>query len=146
MQIRFHCPKETCVALIEYEPLTACEGEIVCPRCSVPIEIKISDSIREDDMVDACPICNSRELFIRKDFPQVLGLMVVVVFGLISIYFFSTSLLLAWGVLASAVLIDLVIYAFVGKVTTCYACRAEFRKGKLNPAHELFDLATSEKY
>ena len=34
----------------------------------------------------------------------------------------------------------------IGKVTTCYACRAEYRKCNLNSAHEGFDLATSEKY
>jgi len=85
-------------------------------------------------------------LFIRKDFPQRLGVAVVIVFGLAAIYYFSISVLIAWSILAAAVLIDLVIYAFLGKVTTCYACRAEYRKCPLNPAHEGFDLATSEKY
>ena len=146
MQIRFHCPTETCVALIEYEPLTACDGTIRCPRCGTTHPIDLPASVKNKDMVEHCVLCGGREMFIRKDFPQLLGLGVVVLFGLASIYFFSRSLLLAWGVLASAVLIDLVIFAFVGKVTTCYACRAEYRKGMLNPEHEQFDLATSEKY
>jgi len=40
----------------------------------------------------------------------------------------------------------LFIYTALGRVTTCYACRAEYRRCPLNPAHEGFDLATSEKY
>ena len=46
----------------------------------------------------------------------------------------------------SVVWLDLIIYMFLGRVTTCYACRAEYRKCNLNPAHEGFELATSEKY
>ena len=38
------------------------------------------------------------------------------------------------------------IYLTVGKVTACYACRAEYCKCDINPVHEGFDLATAEKY
>ena len=102
--------------------------------------------MRREGVVDVCAVCGCRELFVRKDFPQRLGLAIVVIFGLAAIYFFRTSVLLAWGVLAAAVLVDLMIYAFLGRVTACYACRGEYRRCRLNPAHEGFDLATSEKY
>jgi hypothetical protein len=85
-------------------------------------------------------------MFIRKDFPQRLGLAIVIIFGLIAVYFFTVSLVIAWLVLAAAVVLDLMIYLLIGRVTACYACRAEYRKCHLNPAHEGFDLATSEKY
>ena len=75
-----------------------------------------------------------------------LGLLVVVVFGAVAIYFFTKSVLVAWGVLAAAVVVDLVIYFFTKTVTTCYNCRADYRKYAPNPDHEGFDLATSEKY
>jgi len=146
MQIRYHCPTDGCVAIIEYEPLEAAEPTMECPRCRVKHPMRISDAIRRDQLVDRCVVCGGSELFIRKDFPQRLGVAVVVVFGLAAIYYFSISVLIAWSILAAAVLVDLVIYAFLGKVTTCYACRAEYRKCPLNPAHEGFDLATSEKY
>ena len=146
MQIRFHCPTEGCVAHIEYEPLETCGPTMRCPRCGVEHPMTITPSIREDQRVDSCAVCGSGELFIRKDFPQRLGLFIVVVFGLIAIYCFTFSVVWAWGVLTLAVLIDLVIYFFTGQVTTCYACRAEYRQCGLNPKHEGFDLATSEKY
>ena len=146
MQIRFHCPEENCVAIIEYEPLEQCGPTMTCPRCHSEIPIHVSDSVRKDGHVDHCAVCEGRELFIRKVFPQRLGIAIVVVFGAVAIYYFRISVVIAWSVLAAAVLLDVVIYLFLPKVTTCYRCRAEYRKCALNPEHEGFDLATSEKY
>jgi len=146
MQIRYHCPTDSCVAIIEYEPLEQCGDPMECPRCRAKHPINITDAMRTQNFVDRCAVCGSEELFVRKDFPQSLGLAVVVVFGLAAVYAFTLSVLIAWSILAAAAVLDLVIYAFLGRVTTCYACRAEYRKCDLNPAHEGFDLATSEKY
>jgi len=146
MQIRYHCPTDGCVAIIEYEPLEQCGPTMKCPRCHVDHPMRISDEMRRDNMVDVCAVCGGREMFIRKDFPQRLGFAIVVVFGALAIYCFTFSVIIAWSVLAAAVILDLIIYAFLGRLVTCYACRAEYRKCKLNPAHEGFDLATSEKY
>ena len=146
MQIRYHCPTDKCVAIIEYEPLEQCGATLECPRCRVKHPIRVTDAMRRENVVDRCAVCQGTEMFVRKDFPQRLGIAIVVVFGAVAIYLFTVSFLLAWAVLASAVVIDLIIYAFLGKVTTCYACRAEYRKCKLTPGHEGFDLATSEKY
>ncbi|MFQ5463402.1 MAG: hypothetical protein ACE5E5_12355 [Phycisphaerae bacterium] len=146
MQIRFHCPNETCVAIIEYEPLESCGDSMRCPRCKVEHKMVVTDSVRDQAMIERCAVCGGRELFIRKDFPQGFGMAVVIVFGLAALYYFNESILISWSILGTALLLDLVIYFLVGKVTTCYACRAEYRKGVLNPNHEQFDLATSEKY
>lgn len=146
MNIRFHCPKEDCVAIIEYGPIESAADVINCPRCNAQHQLKVSDSIRTQQVVDQCAVCGGRELFIRKDFPQFLGLIIVVVAGIASLFAFRRHELLAWGILASAVVLDLVLYTVVRKLTVCYACRAEYRGGTLNPAHEGFDLATSEKY
>jgi len=146
MQIRYDCPTDGCVAIIEFEPLEECGPTMQCPRCHTEHPMTISESVRERNMVDVCAVCGCREFFIRKDFPQKVGLAVVIVFGLIALYYFTISVLIAWGVLALAVLIDVVIYCLTGTVTTCYNCRANYRKYTPNPEHEGFDLATSEKY
>jgi len=146
MQIRYHCPHDQCVAVIEYEPLEGAGEAMTCPRCHAAIPMHVTDTMRKGHMVDRCAVCQGSEFFVRKDFPQRLGLTIVIVFGLTAIYYFRTSVLTAWAVLAAAVLIDLLIYMFIGKATTCYACRAEYRRNRLNPAHEGFDLATSEKH
>ena len=146
MQVRFHCPTETCVAIIEYEPLEESGETLECPRCHVPHPMTITQAMKKEGRVDQCAVCGGRELFIRKDFPQLLGFAIVVLFGAAAIYYFTINVLIAWSILASAILLDLAIYFCIGKVTACYACRAEYRKCKLDPEHKGFDLATSEKY
>ena len=87
-------------------------------------------------------------MFIRKDFPQKLGLMIVVVAGLTFLLLAASRRWFYLGVivLVVAALIDAVMYAFVPKITVCYKCRSEFRDLPLNPAHEGFELAIAEKY
>ncbi|MFQ5414420.1 MAG: hypothetical protein ACE5E6_08175 [Phycisphaerae bacterium] len=146
MQIRFHCPTDGCVAIIEYEPLEACAGTIECPRCGVKHSMTITDVMRTKHMADRCAVCGVAELFVRKDFPQRIGLAVVLLFGAAAVYYFTIDVRIAWSILAGAVAVDFIIYLCIGKATTCYACRAEYRKCNLNPDHEGFDLAASEKY
>jgi len=146
MQIRFHCPTPGCVAIIELEPLEEAGSSICCPRCGCEHPVRIDESFRREHQIGRCVVCGCSELFVRKDFPQGIGLLVVVVAAVISFATFRTNPLLAYGVLAAAVLVDLALYLCIGRLTACYACRAEYRGGRINPSHEGFDLATSEKY
>jgi hypothetical protein len=146
MQIRFDCPTPSCVAQIELEPLEGAGDSIECPRCHVKHPVALNSSIRAERRLEQCPICRCREFFIRKDFPQKLGLLIVIVAGTISVATLKSNLGLSWGVLGAAVLVDLALYLMVGRVTVCYACRAEFRGAAPNPEHRGFDLAQSEKY
>jgi hypothetical protein len=99
-------------------------------------------------LLKTCPACGCRDLFIRKDFPQKLGLGIVVAAGLSFLILAASRRGFALGamILLGAVVIDLVLYALVGKVTVCYRCRREFRDAPINPEHEGFELATAEKY
>ncbi len=146
MQIRFHCPTEACVAIIEYEPLEQCGSAMKCPRCGVEHPIALTEPMRANERVDKCAVCGGTEMFVRKEFPQRFGVAVVLIFGVAALYYFTVSLAIAWCILAGAIVIDVVVYALIGRVTSCYACRAEYRKCQLNPKHEGFDLAASEKY
>ena len=95
-----------------------------------------------------CLKCGCRDLFIRKDFPQKTGLLVIVVAGLAFLIFAArrgTFYLGVW-VLVSAAAVDALLYVFVPKVTVCYRCRGEFRGVPLNPDHGPFELAVAEKY
>ena len=102
MQIRFHCPTDNCVAIIEYEPLEGCGPTMQCPRCKKTHPIHIDAAIRDRNVVEQCAVCKGRELFIRKDFPQRLGAAIVVVFGLAAIYAFTFNVLVGWSILAAS--------------------------------------------
>ena len=102
----------------------------------------------ETSPLTVCPNCGCRDLFIRKDFPQKLGLAIVIVAGiafLVLAAWRNTFQLGVW-ILVAAAAIDLVMYAFVPKITVCYKCRSEFRDVPLNPDHHGFELAVGEKY
>ena len=97
--------------------------------------------------IDQCPQCGCRDLFIRKDFPQKLGLSLVIVAGVafMALAAWRHTFFIGAAILAIAALIDAVIYMLVGRLTVCYRCRAEFR-GPINPEHQGFELAINEKY
>ena len=99
-------------------------------------------------LLKTCPECGCRDLFVRKDFPQKVGLAVVVIaaLGFVVLSARRTTMYLAVLVLLAAFLVDAVLYVFVPKVTVCYRCRAEFRGVPINPKHEGFELAVGEKY
>src|SRR3712207_4431102 len=102
----------------------------------------------DQGQLTTCPECGCRDLFVRKDFPQKLGLAVV---ALAAVAFLvlaarpATFYLGVW-VLVAATLADALLFSFVPKITVCYRCRAEFRGVPVNPEHGGFELATAEKY
>src|SRR3982750_2203259 len=100
------------------------------------------------DPITQCPNCNCRDLFVRKDFPQKLGLFIVFsAAGAFLILAASrTHFYLGATVLLVAAAIDAALYVFVPKITVCYRCRAEFRDRPINPEHHGFGLAIGEKY
>jgi hypothetical protein len=117
---------------------------IKCGRCGRDIPLDVSDALRSDRSVDRCPVCEGAEFYIRKDFDPKIGLTVVVIGALISavFYWFGRDLI-AYGILASAALIDLVIYGRLKDVTVCYRCHSEFR-GSYQRTAPAFDLHTAD--
>ena len=101
-----------------------------------------------DEQLQQCPACGCRDLFIRKDFPQKLGLAIVVIAAVAFLVLAASRQRFWLGaiVLLAAVVVDAVMYFFVPSITVCYRCRAEFRERPINPAHEGFELAVAEKY
>ena len=73
-----------------------------------------------------------------------MGLTFVVVGAAISAVFYGYGMgLVAYGVLAAAALIDLVVYRRLGDVTVCYRCHAELR-GRFRRTAGAFDLLTAD--
>jgi hypothetical protein len=95
-----------------------------------------------------CPQCGCTELFVRKDFPQKLGLGIVVLAAVSFLILAArpTTFYLGAWLLVAAVTVDAVFYFFVPRVITCYRCRADLRNIPIDPALGPFELATAEKY
>jgi hypothetical protein len=107
---------------------------------------RIIESLKKP--LEECPKCGCRELFIRKDFPQKVGLSLVVIAGIAFIVLaaWRASFYLGALMLSAAAVVDAILYVFVPRITVCYRCRAEFRDVPINPEHTGFELAMSEKY
>jgi len=95
-----------------------------------------------------CPVCGCRELFARKDFHQVTGLVIVIGAAVTAMVLFLGMREVMWGfgVLMAAVLIDAIVYLFVGRCLVCYRCRSEFRDLDIPRHHPGWDLSIGEKY
>ena len=141
MEILAKCPK--CDAGL---PVNAADAPaaIKCGRCGRDIPLDLSDAIRTDLALDRCPVCAGKEFYIRKDFDPKIGLTVVVIGALISgvFYWFGRDLI-AYGILGSAALIDLVVYGRLKDITVCYRCHPEFR-GSYERKASGFDLHTAD--
>jgi hypothetical protein len=101
-----------------------------------------------NEILTFCPNCGCRDLFVRKDFPQKIGLTLVVLAGLTFIVLAASRQRFWIGVmvLAGASIVDALLYLLVPKLTVCYRCRSEFRGVPTNPEHGGFELAVGDKY
>jgi len=135
------CPK--CDAGLPVHAADA-PAAIKCGRCGRQIPLHVTEAVREDRAVDRCPVCGGAEFYIRKDFDPKLGLTVVIIGALISgtFYWYGRDLI-AYSILASAALIDLVVYGRLKDITVCYRCHSEFRGGYERTA-SAFDLHTAD--
>jgi hypothetical protein len=141
MQVIAKCPR--CDAGL---PVDAAEApaQIKCGRCGREIALQFSVALRDDQTVDCCPVCGGSDFYLRKDFDPKVGVAVVIIGALISagFYWFGEDLI-AYGILAAAALIDLVVYGRLKDVTVCYRCHSEFRGGYRRTA-SAFDLHTAD--
>jgi len=142
LQIVARCPK--CEAGLPIDAAAEAPPAIKCGRCGTEIALTVSDDERADRAVDRCPVCGGADFYIRKDFDPKVGLTVVVIGALISgvFYWFGRDLV-AYSILAGAVLIDLVVYGRLKDVTVCYRCHTEFR-GAYERRAAAFDLHTAD--
>ena len=141
MQILAKCPK--CDAGL---PVSAGEAPsaIKCGGCGLEIQLDLSEAVRVDRAVDKCPVCAGGDFYRRKDFDPKMGLTVVIIGALISaVFYWFKRDLIAYSILASAALIDLVVYGRLKDLTVCYRCHTEFR-GAYRRTAPAFDLHTAD--
>ena len=114
---------------------------------TISISFSVAQTIDDEMHLRRCPVCGCRELFVRKDFPQVTGFLIVVLAAVLSIVLFGIRAV-KWGfaVLGVVALIDAMIFLFAGKCLVCYRCRSEFRGLDIRKDHPGWELAIGEKY
>jgi hypothetical protein len=92
-------------------------------------------------------MCRCPELYVRKAFPQKLGLSLVVLgFLASSVAWYYAWVYLTFGILFATALADVLLYALMGQALVCYRCGAEYRDLPSLAPHGPFSLETHERH
>lgn len=103
------CKTYSQVEFISGQPLS-------CPKC-----YKIwGKNDAAGDIFDSCPICQTRQFYIQKDFNQFLGCLVLFIGIILVPKTYGLSLPFFAG-------IDWIFYRRIKAMAICYRCGAEFR-------------------
>ena len=142
MKLTFSCPR--CEAPGQFD-LAAGTEQLACPSCHAGLPGAGTDLSGEG--ISECLVCGDRELFVRKDFPQRIGVTIVVVGCLASsIAWGCYQIEVAFGILFATALIDVVLYLLVGDALECYRCGALYRGIEDTADREGFNLETHERF
>jgi len=97
--------------------------------------------------VSRCLVCPSRELFVRKDFPQRLGVAIVIAgFAASSVAWYYHQVIATYAILLGTALVDVILFLVMGNVLECYACHAQYRGARDLEEHGTFDLEVHERH
>jgi hypothetical protein len=86
-------------------------------------------------------------MFIRKNFSQRLGIVVITIGVIVSTLFVAYHRHIAAMItLFSFAALDFVVYFLVGNLLECYRCHAQYREMPGLEQYEPFDLEVHERY
>ena len=111
-------------------------------------QIAVPPAALSAERLDHCLVCPSADLFVRKDFPQRLGVAIVdaghrreAAWPGLTIKRISRS-----SSCFSRRLIDVALYLVVPNALMCYRCGAMYRGAPGLDSHSSFDLETHERH
>lgn len=150
MHIAYACP--TCGTTVTHDHVEDLSA-LVCPACQATLPIPAEAITRCDSggsgafRLRRCLVCPSTELFRRKDFPQRLGVGIVVA-GLAAscVAWGMRELVATFAILFGTALLDVVLYLFMPECLTCYRCAARYSGDGVVESFGSFDLETHEKH
>lgn len=154
MRITYACP--SCGSTVAIDGVEAAT-KLECPRCAAAIELPRDaiawtgpggEPVAAGDgapRLRRCLVCPCAELFTRKDFPQRIGVGIVVAGFAASCVTWAQRLLVpTFAILFGTALVDVVLYLLMPECLTCYRCGARYRGA--GGHFEGFDLETHEKH
>jgi hypothetical protein len=141
MNATFFCPKCEKSSIAEVSSGTS---TLLCTSCDQQLVVP-PDAVRAGKIF-RCLCCPSTDLFIRKDFPQRLGVAIVAV-GVVAstIAWAYERPLLTYAILFATAFVDLLLYLTMPDALMCYRCGAIYRGVNLSD-HGAFSLETHERY
>lgn len=157
MRITYACP--ACHATTSLDGIETRDA-LECTACHAALPIPpaaFEAGTARPPRLQRCIACPSLELFVRKDFPQRLGLAIVVV-GLAAscVAWANRELVITFGILFGTALLDVLLFFFMPDCLSCYRCGARYSgdgvanepdgPGTGGRRFAGFDLETHEKH
>ena len=119
-------------------------GDWQCPGCDHRLQVAPPE---DGASLSTCGVCGNRELYKKKNFPHWLGMAILVVACLASVFTYGWyEKWLTWAILLGSALVDAVLYLCVGDAIVCYRCNAHYCGIKAGLDHQPFELTTGERY
>ena len=144
IELTYECPKcHTVGSAGRIEP----SGSAACRHCAAALTFRPASF--EGGGLVACPVCATDDLYVQKDFPQGLGLAIVIVgFAVSTVFWYQDRPVPALGILLVSALVDMALFYVVPDVTICYRCLSQCRGDGANPGgrFKAFDLPLGERY
>lgn len=148
MRITYACP--ACHATVTHAGVEA-DNALACTACHAVLQLPGDAIVRNPGdgglRLRRCLVCPSTELFRRKDFPQRVGVGIVVI-GLAAscVAWGMRELVATFAILFSTALLDVVLYFLMPECLTCYRCGARYGGDGVADSFGGFDLETHEKH
>ena len=143
MRITYRCHQ--CDATCVESNVTAQTRQLTCRSCGQTV--RLPEGAWDEGRLQRCLVCPCRELFVRKDFNQRLGVGIIVLgFALSTVAWALRRPLWTYGILFATAAIDMVLYFLVGNLVQCYRCHAEYRDLDQLESYQPFDLETHERF
>ncbi len=128
MELTFECPN---CGMIDHVDSVESAPRALCRHCHTSRDL--APGWVEGDTPARCPVCTSGEMYVRKDFPQEVGLAIVLAgFAAGVIFWYYGMRAPAYAALGAAVLADLAIYRLMPDVLACYRCGGQIRGPGVN--------------
>jgi ribosomal protein S27E len=103
-----------------------------CKKCTNEQSLFLSESLKQRKILDVCPVCQKKDFYIQRDFPQQAGCLIVLIGALCVPWTYGLSL-------AVVAVLDFILYKMLPNITVCYHCLSKIRGIKPNPDHQAFD-------
>lgn len=142
MNVTFACPH--CHRTVRAEVAEGAASS-VCPACAHALPVP--DGAYVGGELNRCLVCPSTDLFVRKDFPQRLGVGIVVFgFAVSCVTWYLYLPYWTFAALFATALLDVALWFVVKNCLSCYRCDAQYRGLRGLDKHAGFDLETHERH
>jgi hypothetical protein len=142
MNLTFACPQCEQSGRVDLAPDAA---RLTCPHCQTAIQIPPRSFV--DSQLQRCLVCPSRDVYLRKDFPQRLGVWIVVLgFAASTVTWAYSRPIWTFAILFATALVDVVLYLVMPNAVSCYHCGAQYRGLPHCDGYSGFDLETHERH